>query len=52
MVSRGRDMRRFVAISVLGVIMRIATVVVAVALLSTPGVVDRVDRGFIVRGPS
>ncbi len=42
-VSRGRDMRRLLAISVLGVIMLIAMVVVAVGLPSEPD-----DAGFFV----
>ncbi len=48
MVSRRRDMRRLVAISVLGVTMLIATIVVAVGLLSAPEGAIEGDRGFIV----
>ena len=46
MVSRGRDMRRLLAISVLGVIMLVAVVAVAVALPSVPD--DGIGLGFFV----
>ena len=47
-VSRRRDIRRLVSISILGVIMLIATVVVAVGLPGTPSGTIQIDLLFIV----